>query len=258
MTAGEFVFRGDLAETPFPEILATIHRYGVPGVMELRSTGATKRVFIIDGDVIFATSSDRRESLGDFLLREGQITKAQHRAACDEMARSEERRLGTILIEKKFLEPEELGPAVREQIQEILWSLFDWEAGSVTFNVGRFRDDEVFKIKVPTARAIVGGCRRIRDGRRATARLGGKKTVLERRELPKHLAGLRLEPKERQLLDLVDGKRTLVELCQEGPFSAGVNARLLYAFTVLQMVERSGESGGIRIQVRKDGDTENG
>ena len=250
----EFVYRGSLAETPLPEMLATIHRYRVPGVMEVRAGDVTKRVYIVDGDVIFASSSDRSESLGDFLVRSGRISKAQYRVSCDEMTRSPGKRHGTILVEMGFLKPEELGPAVREQVQEVLWSLFDWEEGAVSFKVGRFRDEEVFKIKIPTPRAIVSGCRRISDGKRVTARLGGRSTVLRRLPFPEHLSGLRLEPGERQLLEMVDGKRTLVGLCQEGPYSAGVNARLLYAFLALQLVERKGEGGGIRIQVRRSED----
>jgi hypothetical protein len=254
MGGDEFVYRGTLAETPLPEMLATIHRYRVPGVMEVSTGDVTKKVYIADGDVIFASSSDRLESLGDFLVRSGRISKAQYRVSCDELARSPGKRHGTVLVELGFLEPEELGPAVREQVQEVLWSLFDCEEGAVSFKVGRFREDEVIKIKIPTPRAIVSGCRRIADGKRVTARLGGRSTVLRRLPFPEHLSGLRLEPGERQLLEMVDGKRTLVELCQEGPYSAGINARLLYAFLALQLVERRGEGGGIRIQVRRSED----
>ncbi len=254
MQEQEFVYRGDLAETPLPEMLATIHRYRVPGVMELTDGTVTKRIYILDGDVIFATSSDRAESLGDFLLREGRITKAQYRVSCDELARSPGKRHGTILVEMGFLTEEELGPAVRDQVQQILWSLFDWERGSVTFRVGEFRADEVFKLKIPTPRAILSGCRRISDGRRVTARLGGRNTILKRLPVADHLSGLRLERGERELLELVDGRRTLLELCEAGPFSPGLNARTLYAFFALQLVDRERSPSGVRIQVRTEGD----
>ena len=50
---------------------------------------------------------------------------------------------------------------------------------------------------------------------------------------------------------MVDGKKTLYELCENGPGSAGANARLLYAFAELQMLSIDPSSSGkILIQVR--------
>jgi len=247
----EFIYNGTLTEATLPEMLAIIHRYHVPGVMELRRADTVNHIFIIDGDVIFATSCDRGESLGDYLLAKGKISKAQLRVSTDEMIRSPGKRHGSILVELGFLKPEELGPAVREQVQMILWSMFDWEEGEGTFRVGRFREDEVFKIKIPAPRAILSGCKRIRDGRRLTDRLGGRNVVFQPVERPDYLSGLRLEAGERRLLELIDGQRTFLELCEQGPFSVGLNARILYALFLLQLIEKSETpSSGIRIQVR--------
>ncbi len=255
MADEEFVFRGSLAETPLPEMLSTIHRYAVPGVMEFIRGDETKRVYFLDGDVIFATSSIREESLGDYLLAQGKITKAQYRVSSDELIRSPGKRHGTILVQMGFLKPEELGATVRDQIQAILWGLFNWYDGQVTFRVGRFRDDEVFKMKIPTPRALLSGCKHITDGKLVTARLGGRHTVFHQLPRPEHLALLRLEAGEQQVLDMVNGKRTLVELCEQGPMGAGINARILYAFSVLQMIERDrSRESGIKIQVRAAGD----
>ncbi len=254
MGTEEFVYKGNLSDTPLPEMLATIYRYRVPGVVDVNFRETTKKIYIIEGEVIFASSSDRSESLGEYLLQAGKISKAQYRVSVDELKRNPGKRHGTILVEMGFLKPGELGPLVRDQVQQILWSLFDLEEGSVTFRVGRFRDDEVIKIRIPTPRAIVGGCRRISDGKRVTARIGGRSTVLRKLPFPEHLSGLRLEPGERQLLEMVDGKKTLVELCESGPYAAGMNARILYAFLALGLIERKGEGGGIRIQVRRSED----
>ena len=251
MAADEFVYRGNLAETPLPEMLATIHRHGVPGVMAFTEADITKRVFFVDGDVIFATSSDRSESLGDFLVREGRITDEQYRQSSDEMLRSPGTRHGSVLVQMGFLTQDELGKAVREQVQTIVWSVFNWKRGAVTFRVGRFRDDEVYKIKIPTPRVILSGCRRLDDGKTVTTRLGGRHAVFGRLKVPQHLESVELEQAEQQVLELVNGKRTLFQLCEEGPLRPGQNARVLYAMSVLGLIERESTGGGaIKIQVR--------
>ncbi len=251
MAAAEFVFHSDLEKTPLPEIFATIHRHGVPGVLEVSRGEVEKRVYFLDGDVIFASSSDRDESLGAFLLRNEELTEEQLARSTDELQATGGARHGEILVRMGFLKPEDLGRAVRRQVQAIVWSLFNWNHGDIAFHVGAAREDEVFKIKIPTARAVLAGCRLIEDPKIVTARLGGRGAVFKRLPRPPHLEKFRFEPEERQLLELVDGKRNLYELCESGPLSPGANARVLYAMVELQMLAvDASASGKILIQVR--------
>jgi hypothetical protein len=70
-------------------------------------------------------------------------------------------------------------------------------------------------------------------------RLGRKDTVY----LPNYdladLIDIALDRNEYQLLALVDGKRTLYDICARGPYSAGENAKLLYAFSVLHLIDKA-------------------
>ena len=250
MVSEEFVFRGDLESESLPEILATIHRHGVPGVLECTREDMSKCVYFATGDIIFATSTDREESLGESLLRENLITEDQLRLSSDEFKRAPGRRHGTILVQMGFLEPHELGAAVRKQVQSIVWSLFAWKTGSVVFRVGSFRDDEVYKIKIPTTKAILEGCRFLTDPKDVTARLGGRGGILRPMKPSTHLEGIELEDEERQLLDLTDGSRTLYEMCEAGPLNPGINARILYALLVLGLIGREQTSQAIRIRVK--------
>ena len=69
-----FQYRGDLAETALPEILYTVDRFQVPGVIEASRDGVVKQVFIKEGNVVHAVSTDRNDSLGAYLQRSGVIT----------------------------------------------------------------------------------------------------------------------------------------------------------------------------------------
>jgi hypothetical protein len=251
MSNREFVYRGDLLSTPLPAILATINRYSVPGVLEVSHGDITKRVYLLDGDIIFATSSDRSESLGRFLVETEVLTADQLEASIDELEASDGSRHGEILVSMGLLEPDQLGIQVRKQVQSIVWSLFNWTEGLVTFEVGPSKADEVYTIKIPTARAILAGCRMIEDPKTITARMGGRGAILKRLPPPPHLEHFRFQNEERELLELVNGKRTLFELCEKGPLNPGANARVLYALAELQLITVDPSSSGkILIQVR--------
>ena len=57
-------YRGDLRQTALPEMLAIIHQARVAGVIEAVLGEVTKRVFLENGYVVHASSSDLADSLG--------------------------------------------------------------------------------------------------------------------------------------------------------------------------------------------------
>ncbi|HVN76499.1 MAG TPA: DUF4388 domain-containing protein [Thermoanaerobaculaceae bacterium] len=244
------IFVGALADMPLPELLATIHRNHVPGVLEVQLAEFSKRIFILGGDIIFASSTNRGESLGDSLLASGQITVTQYRESALQLLANPGKRHGQVLVEMGMLTEAEMRAAVLQQVQRIVWSLFDLSEGLVSFTLGEDRADEVYKLRIPTPRAVLHGCKTVADAKRLVARLGGKGSVFSRPPTPEHLGEFQLEAGEEELLDLVNGRRTLFELCDQGPFSAGLNARVLYAFSCLGMIKKDKDSAtAIRVQV---------
>jgi hypothetical protein len=242
------LYQTDLAQTPLPEILVTIHRYRAPGTIECRRGAEVKTIYLEDGQIIFAASNQIRDSLGDKLLREGRVTAQQY----DESVRRLEatgKRQGTILTEMNVLEPRELFVALRDQIQEIVWSVFSWDSGRVTFTPGRDKHREFVKIQVPVPQAIMQGVAMMADPKTLVARLGAKTTLLERTS--QELEKLVLSPDEQRLLDQADGKRTLFELVNTPPLPATTNARILYAFFALQLIAVK-KPRQIKVQVKTD------
>ncbi len=247
MSERRFEFRGDLAEQPLPEILETVYRYRVPGVLIAASDGVEKKIYIVGGTVIFATSTDRNDSLGSFLRRRRRINTAEHvRGEQELLADGGSRRYGSVLVQLGLLNDEELHEAVTEQVKEILWSLFDWEKGEVTFEVGQFRTDELIQLHIPTPQAVVDGIKRIRDPKRCVGRLGPSWTVFEKGPPPPDASELELSSAERQFLHRVDGLKTLRDLVALGPGDVALNARILYAFWVLKLILRRDMASGIR------------
>ena len=237
-----FEFRGDLSKTPLPEVLQTVHHYRVPGVVVARRSGVEKKIFISNGDVIFATSNDREESLGHLLLREGRLTQAQFdesvRRLLEARSTQETRRHGAVLVDMGLLTREELFATVTRQVRGILNSLFDWDEGEVSFTVGRFRADEIIQLELPTRHAIVEGVKAVTDARRLVAFLGPSWTVFDPCWTPAEIGDIALDTAELRLLKQVDGTKTLRELVGLGPGDAGYNAKILYAFFVLRLISR--------------------
>jgi hypothetical protein len=260
-----FQYRGDLAQTELPEILHTIDRFQVPGVIEAQRQGVTKRVFIKEGNVVHAASSDREDSLGRYLELAGALSPAQFEATMRERERTQ-KRYGVVVIEHGLLSPAEVNKAIRKQIEAIVWSLFYWQDGSVSFSIGDYHEPDEVRIQLPMRQVILQGIKRAPNAKAVVARLGRKETVFEPCYQPGELIELAIDSDEYRLLKLVDGRRTLYEMCTQGPGTAAENGKVLYAFQVLQLIRRRQVSdpghaprreestGAIRIRLRTPGD----
>ncbi len=255
-----FKYRGNLAETTLPEMLYTIDRFRVPGVIWAshgEGKKVVKRVFIRDGYVVHASSTDRNDSLGVYLRRTGRLTLEQF----ERITRAREdttKRYGVLLVEERLLSPRAVFAAIREQIEGIVWSLFYWNEGEVTYGAGDFEEEDMVQIRLSLREVIFEGIKRAPDARALLARLGGRETLLEPCYRAAELIEVGLDEPEYGFLAQVDGKTSLYDLCSSGPQSPGDNAKLLYAFTVLHLARRvghgSGGEGPVKVRLKSSGD----
>lgn len=252
-----YQYRGDLRQTALPEMLAVIHQARVAGVVEATLGEVVKRIFLENGYVVHASSSDLADSLGGFLRRAGRLSEGDFHAAMQKRG-SGSRRLGEVLIEQGTLSPGQVFQAIREHVEAIVWSLFAWEEGVVTFRIGAFDTQQIVRIQIPLRQVIVQGVKRAANAKSLVQRMGGKDVLFEPAYRLEDLLEVALDEQEYQLIAAVDGKRTLYELCTRGPLAPPDNARLLYAYSVLQLIRKSGvaepaaASGGIKIKLRAD------
>ena len=243
------LYQTDIAQTPLPEVLVKIHKYRAPGRLDCRRGDEVKRVYLERGDIIFATTNQIAESLGDVLLHAGHITPDQYEESLRRV-RQTGKRHGTVLVEMKILTSEQLFNAVRDHIQGILWSIFAWDFGVVGFTPGREKRLEFIKVEIPVPQAVMQGVRHMPDARTIVSRLGSKATVFIQSGL--RVEGLTLRPEEQALFDLVDGRRVLYDLVNTPPLSAADNARILYALMTLGLIEPR-DPRQIKVQLRTEG-----
>ena len=248
-------YRGDLHQTALPEMLAVIHQLRVSGVVDAVCGEFSKKVFLESGYVVHASSSDLADSLGGFLKRSGRLSDGQFQSAMAK--RDNKRRLGEILIEQGVLSPAQVYEAIREHVENIIWSLFSWEEGSVTFRLGEPDLTGAVRIQIPVRQVILQGIKRATNAKSLVQRMGGRDTLFEPHFRFEDLIEVALVDEEYALLALVDGQKSLYELCTKGPLAAADNARLLYAFSVLGLIRRTADAdhhptGGIKIRLRSE------
>jgi len=242
-----FSYSGKLSEQHLPELLFTIAQYKVPGVIAVMNQAITKQIFVRDGNIIFAASNAPEDHLGEFLFRCGKISRTDYDKSTDLMTKEKGRWQGEILIDMGSLKKEELPWAVRSHQQAIVWSLFNWFDGDVTFHLGTFRQSKPIQLDIPIPRAILDGVRHIQNTKRVIGIMGNRNTILRAEEnalLCIEMYGA--EEKERAVLRMIDGKTSLYDLCAHSPYAPHDTARILYGLFTLKLIHRK-DPDGIRV-----------
>lgn len=125
---------GNLEELGLGEILQLISLSRKTGVLSLHSRGREGSIVFKQGLVVKALSSTFRTSLGEVLIQKGVIdqdtlrkalTLQQERGFCE--------LLGVILSKRFAVARETIEVVVREQIEQVVLSLFAWIEGTFDF-----------------------------------------------------------------------------------------------------------------------------
>ena len=227
---------GNLAEIGFCEILAELCRARETGVLRLSGGGAEKSVYLQGGSIVFAASKDPDDRLGELLLNREVIRREQFDEATVRVGPG--KRLGTVLVEMGILPAEDLPRWVREQVKEILFSLFSWTEGLYRFEAGPFPSDEAITLRLSTAEIFLSGLRQVQKW--SVLRKGAGEIRLPYQLAQDHQEALKevtLGGDEKRLLSLLQSKPTTME---QAALESGLSTlrvyQLFFAFRVLGVV----------------------
>jgi len=204
---------GDLSTTPFPQILHNLYVSAQSGILKVDNGEIEKTVHIMMGKPIFASSNDPHDRMGALLVRRGIITEEQ----LEESLKETHQRLGTILVEKGYLEPEQLVTAVVDQAEEIIYSLFEWDKGSYSFEPGDPLTEEVITLDLSTASIIFWGVKNRYSAQMLENVVGPLDRVLKKNPDSSYVSQeLSLSQEEEVILNASEEGKTVEELISIG------------------------------------------
>lgn len=227
---------GSLADLPLPEILQHLREASATGVLTLVSGGARKALYLRGGRVVFATSNLPNDRLGEILIREGKITAEEYEESIKAISKG--KRQGKALVEMGALTPKDLWEGVQFQVQEIVYSVFAWDEGSFHFEESTTPEKERITVDLDAQDLVLAGIRRVDAGGRVQGRFPDGNVVLER------VAGgstLALERWEEHVLKLVDGERSVTEVCVESEIGDAETLKTLYALSAVGLLRAKGK-----------------
>lgn len=229
--------KGTCYDFRLPDILIGLQRKGKTGIFEVLTGAMRTRVFLKNGDMIFANSDQEDDRFGEVLIREGKITLDQYFEAGEKL-KATGKRLGKVLVELGYLKPNELIGAVRHQVVEIIINLLTVECGFFEFREGPLPSEETITLNLSAANIIYQGIKRVRNFHYIINDLPPLDTVLTLSQDPLDLfQDVSLNDADKEIFSRIRGDTTIREVLSHSSLSDFETIKTIYALLCARVVE---------------------
>jgi len=208
--------QGNIEKFSLPEILQLVAASRKSGTLGVQQDDSIIMVYFDKGDIIYGYGPRQTYHLGHLLKEKKIISETQLEQAINIQSKNENsKRLGEILISRKFIDRADLEKVIIEQIEELLYSLLTWKKGSFKFYENQFPTEEEITVKISVENVILEGLRRIDEANMVNDTFASLDDVYVISAAQSGRSrDVTLEAKEWNIMALVDGYRSIREVCK--------------------------------------------
>ncbi len=216
------ILSGDLSAFNLADIVTLLTMSKKSGTLRLTRGAETRTLTWHSGEIVFARSNSVRNSLGNFLVRTGVITPEQNALSAAHI--DETTRHGKVLVRMGLITADQLHWAVKQQVLEIIYSLFHWRSGLFEFAEGVVESPEKITLAMSTTRIIMDGIHRLDEWTKLRAAIPDDHAIVQPVLRPQEVSTRAdLSAEEKKIYPLVDGVKSVGEIVEQarlGEFEA--------------------------------------
>jgi tetratricopeptide (TPR) repeat protein len=234
--------KGSLKEASLPDVIQLLFLGRRTGCLALADRHNFGTIYLDEGQIVYATIVNRRDRLGDILMRNGRITPDQLQQAIDAQTDDREHKLGEILVGKGILTRGELEEYMRMQIEEAVYFLFTWTSGTFNFEAGVRPEREDFLVRISPEYLLLEGARRVDEWSLVEKKIPSFDLIFSVDQQHVSQSAPELSPEQKRLLPLVDGTRDVRLLVEESGMAEFDVGKALYGLITAGFAHRVGTS----------------
>jgi hypothetical protein len=199
---------GNLRTMQLEELLQWLSQSKKSGTLEIRGEKVEKKIFFKDGRILASASNRPEEYLGHFLVSHGLINEAALAKAI-ELQEMSGMLLGKILVTKELLDEKSLHKMLRLKTEESIYDIFSWTEGEFRFLDDTLPESAMVPMSLDVTGIVMEGVQRVDEWRRIRSAIPNGDAI------PVAVGTFdtrKLDPGEKQILELVDDQRTVEEI----------------------------------------------
>jgi CheY-like chemotaxis protein len=232
---------GDVSVFSMAEVMQMLELQRMTGKLTVWTDTASVTVYVREGQVDFAVSSGLRGEflLGRYLVEDGVISRDELERVLAE--RSKPGLSGARLIELGLADEKQVQKALMRQTTELVYEVVRWKAGQFSLHrqpLDQDADHPCFDLGISSL--VMEGFRRVDEWRLIEGSINFDE-VLHRDEMAigRIRDASKLTKQELDVLDTIDGERTVREIVEASEGSSFVVCKILYQFLNSRLVARS-------------------
>ena len=234
--------KGSLKEASLADVLQLLTLGGKSGCLSVADRNSFGYIYFDKGRICYASIVNRRDRLGDLLVKAGKITQQQLEAAIEQQGKDRGKRIGEILEEQGAITREGLEAHMRVQIEEAVYFLFTWSQGSFNFETDVRPDAQDFLVSINPESLLLEGARRIDEWSLIEKKIPSLDLIFAVDHERLTASQVQLTSEQEHMLPLFDGKRDVQHVIEDsglGEFDVG---KSLYGLITAGFAHRVGRS----------------
>lgn len=206
--------KGSLREASLPDVLQLLALGQKTGCLAVTDRASFGYIYFDRGLISYASIVNRRDRLGDLLVKNGLISSRTLAAAVDVQAGRGGQRLGEILVEQGAITRDQLERYIRLQIEEAVYFLFTWTQGSFYFEADQQPEEGAMRVTIHPENLLLEGARRVDEWSLIEKKIPSLDMIFAL--LPSDgLRDAELSEAQQKLIPLLDGYRSVRDLVEE-------------------------------------------
>jgi tetratricopeptide (TPR) repeat protein len=234
--------KGSLKEASLPDVIQLLFLGRRTGCLALADRHNFGTIYFDEGHIVYAAIVNRRDRLGDLLVRSGRITAEQLQHAVDRQGGEREQKLGEILVQQGAISRDEVQRYVRVQIEEAVYYLFTWNSGTFNFEAGVRPEREDFLVRINPEYLLLEGARRVDEWSLIEKKIPSFDLIFAVDGAHIGESAPELSAEQRALVPLLDGTRDVTQVMEASGLVEFEVGKALFGLITAGFARRVGTS----------------
>jgi tetratricopeptide (TPR) repeat protein len=236
--------RGSLREASLPDVLQLLAMGKKTGCLSVTHRNQFGTIHFERGRISYATIVNRRDRLGDLLVKHKLVSAEALEAAIAAQAADPQRRLGDLLVKAGHLKREQLHDYLKHQIEEAVYLLFTWSQGTFAFEPDVVPDPQEVTVSISPESLLLEGARRVDEWSLIEKKIPSLDIVfsLDREHLVE--SDVDVTPEQEIVIPLIDGRRDVTAIVEESGLDDFTVGKALFGLATAGFLRRLGRSRG--------------
>jgi len=239
--------QGSIQQFTLPEIFQLVAGARKSGTLGIQREDSIVMIYFREGMIVYAYGPRQTFHLGQLLKEQGAITGEQlDKTVAVQSQNENSRRLGEILIQQGYIDRADLEKVVKNQIEQLLYSLLAWDSGTFKFYEDQFPTDEEITVTISVENVILEGLRRIDEKRMVEKTLPGTDSVFALASSEtgrKRMVSLSAE--EWNIMALVDSRRSAEQITRESALDRDLALKTLAQLKLAGLITDTGNKATV-------------